>query len=229
MKDHKTNSFVQFQPKNYIKGRNQHIKFPRDAFHESNILCLNCDNVILKRFEDYLKLTFHDTVKNVARPIVSGNYINEDKKRFCVIENLDYNLYKLGFLSILWRASVSKLDVFKEVSLGIHSDKIRMMLLNSDAMKDDDYPFLTSFINMSDFHYKIIIPVNKFKFLGYTNYRFIINGLDIMFMIGSKNISIDSRIKEFVPNESGVLKVYIHEKNYSTKLLNELFNKKPKR
>lgn len=42
------NSFVQIDPDNYVKGRRQHIKIQRDSFHESNILCVNCDGKIIK-------------------------------------------------------------------------------------------------------------------------------------------------------------------------------------
>lgn len=213
MKD-KNNSFIQISPDKYVEGRTQHIKKPRDAFHESNILCEKCDGNIIKEYEDYLKLVFHSTLKPTSRPQIIKRI--PDKRGFNVlfIENVDYKLYKLGFLSILWRASISKLPFFKSVILGPHSEEIRKMLLEGIALNANDYPFATSFLNRRNDECQIILPITKFKTENLTHYRFIINGIDLIFMIGSKSIKLNESLLNYVPNPNGKLQAIEHKENY---------------
>jgi len=54
--------------------------------------------------------------------------------------SVDYGLVKLCILSVLWRASVSTLDQFSEVSLGLaHEDRIAGMLLEGNPAGELDY------------------------------------------------------------------------------------------
>lgn len=215
MKDFKNNSFIQLTPEKYIAGRNQHIKKIHDSFHESNILCKNCDNVILKKYEDYLKLTLHSTKKpNYSRPICVKK-ISEDRGfNVLYIENVNYKLYKLGFLSILWRASISNLSFFKIVDLGVHSELIRKILFEDIEPKESDYPFFTSFLNRKNDTNQIILPIIKFQMEKYTNYRFIINGLDIIFIVGGIELTPNLILLNQVPNLTGKLTVIEHKRNY---------------
>lgn len=229
MKDEKFHSFVQFEPHKFVEGRNQHIKFPRDAFHESNILCLDCDGKVIKKYEDYLKLVFFNTNKPINRPIVTQKFKTVNNEVYCKIENLDYHNYKLGFLSILWRASISSLDFFKDVSLGeMHSERIRHILLNEEKINFYEYPFLTSLIDFNDFSRKAVLPVTKFRIRGIVNYRFIINGIDLVFMISNDALKIENEIIDFIPKENGILNFFIHERNYSNKLFESFVQKKSK-
>ena len=57
------------------------------------------------------------------------------------IHGLDYTLFKLFHLSILWRASVSNRDEFRNVKLGPHEETIRKMLLADDPGAPQTYPF----------------------------------------------------------------------------------------
>lgn len=54
--------------------------------------------------------------------------------------NADYASFKLFHLSVLFRAGVSSLPTFAEVSLGPHEERLRTMLLNLDAGPEDKYP-----------------------------------------------------------------------------------------
>ena len=53
---------------------------------------------------------------------------------------LDYRRLKLFLLSVLWRADVAKGDIGDNVSLGPHSEKIRLMLLDHDPQEPLLYP-----------------------------------------------------------------------------------------
>ncbi|WP_415060899.1 hypothetical protein [Flavobacterium sp.] len=208
------NSFVLIDTNKFVKGRRQHVKFQRDAFHQSDILCEKCDNVLLKKYEDYLKLTFHDTKKSVSRPCFVGKIKDINGLSVLLIENIDYKLYKLGFLSILWRASISDLPFFNNVELGPHEELIRQILFKGNPLDESDYPFITSILNTKNDLHQIILPVTKFKMEKMTHYRFVINGIDLIFMIGSKNIEFNQKLLDFVPNCKSKLKVIMHKDNY---------------
>jgi hypothetical protein len=51
---------------------------------------------------------------------------------FTEINGLDYAMFKLFHLSVLWRAGVSTREEFRNVKLGSHEDVIRQMLLRDD-------------------------------------------------------------------------------------------------
>ena len=223
------NSFVQIEPNNFIYGRNQHVKKQRDSFHEKNILCKNCDGIIIKKYEDYLKLTFHSTAKPVSRPCCVNEFKTKEGLTIYNVENIDYTLYKLGFLSILWRASISSLPFFKIIDLGPHSEIIRKMILNGNALEINIYPFITSLFNRKNDTYQVILPIEKIKANGFFNYRFIINGLDILFMVGSENINLNKDLIDFVPNKTNKLKLIIHKENYAKEKLEAIIYKDKKK
>ncbi len=55
---------------------------------------------------------------------------------------VDYVSFKLFHLSVLFRAGVSSLPTFGEVSLGPHEEKLRALLLNRNAGESWQYPVL---------------------------------------------------------------------------------------
>ena len=58
---------------------------------------------------------------------------------FFEISGFDYDWFKLFHLSIFWRASVSTLPQFNDVSLGPYEEKIRKMLMANSAGLEDHY------------------------------------------------------------------------------------------
>ena len=59
---------------------------------------------------------------------------------------LDYTLFKLFHLSILWRASTAKLDEFSGVALGRHEESLREMLLVGSPGSAADYRLAASIL-----------------------------------------------------------------------------------
>ena len=58
------------------------------------------------------------------------------------IPTLAYAPTKLLFLSVFWRASVSRLDMFRHLSLGPHEERIRRRLMAEDPGPDTEYPIM---------------------------------------------------------------------------------------
>lgn len=128
-------------------------------------------------------------------------------------------------MSILWRASISTLPFFKSVDLGPHSEVIRKMILNGDTLQENNYPFITSIFNRVNDDFQIVLPITKFKMLNYIHYRMIINGLDIIFMIGSENLKLTPVLYDFVPNNSGKMNIIKHKKYYAQNMMLSLVTK----
>ncbi len=61
------------------------------------------------------------------------------------ISGIDYALFKLFQLSILWRASVSSLDFFRLVSLGPREELLRKMLLVGEPGGPEEFGCMVIF------------------------------------------------------------------------------------
>jgi hypothetical protein len=55
------------------------------------------------------------------------------------IDNLNYDLFVLFLLSVLWRASVSSVGFFEDVDLGPYEERIRELLWNNRAPQPSEY------------------------------------------------------------------------------------------
>jgi hypothetical protein len=57
------------------------------------------------------------------------------------IEELDYDKFKLFFLSILWRAAISSREMFSEIKVDKYNlEKLRIMILEGKAKRKRTYP-----------------------------------------------------------------------------------------
>ena len=70
-----------------------------------------------------------------------GGYLYQDgSEPLCIeIADFDYNKLKMFFLSLLWRAGVTKRPLFRHVNLGTHESIIEQMILSNDPGEPDDY------------------------------------------------------------------------------------------
>ena len=71
-----------------------------------------------------------------------------------VIINLDYVKFKLFHLSILWRAHVSDLNEFRELTLGQQAENIRVRILTGDPGPSDVYPISGMALRRTDGSFK---------------------------------------------------------------------------
>ena len=103
-----------------------------NRFHQKGIqeksLCVDCEALLCK-YEKYAKEVLYDGLH--AR--------HDDQPEAFVFQNLNYDQFKLFELSILWRAGISSLPDFDEVTLGPHAERIRSMLLNEKPGESYQY------------------------------------------------------------------------------------------
>jgi hypothetical protein len=93
------------------------------------LLCSECENILANTYEDYFSSLWY--LYGALPDVAGGPYWH--------LAKLDYSRFKLFHLSILWRASMSTLPPFSEVSLGPSEERLRVMLLHQQPGTIDDF------------------------------------------------------------------------------------------
>ncbi len=134
----KTNKSVNTLTINSVEDKVDKLK-QHTKVTDGNILCQNCDNVILSKYEDYAKGVIDKFVQEKLKPpllTVGGN-------KYISIDNVDCKKLKLFVLSLLFRAHHSKSENFSEVNLNPeYLERIRLMLLSGDAGQENEFPIM---------------------------------------------------------------------------------------
>lgn len=130
------------------------------------LLCRECEQMLNDKYEKY----FYDFwIRDSALPdsIDTG----------CIIITVsDYIKFKLYMLSILYRASISSLNTFSGVSLGVHEDRIKNLLMTESDC--ENYSIFGTAICNSDnrIEKRIIIPPCRKRYGGHVVYQIIFAG-----------------------------------------------------
>ncbi len=217
----KGTQIYKFAPAELLGGNGRITELPSGEYEEG-ILCSRCDNEIIGGYELYAhKAMYGKEVVDNDHPEFADR-ITEQGVKFRKCQNLHYKEFKLFLLSILWKASISTRDIFREVNLGPYEDVIREMILNGDPKEDDKFPILiVSWLN-DNFTTSDLVGepgVNK-KQKG-VRYVFPIAGVTYVFYISPTSLRPD--LQEFVlssKNEASI--VYIPD-GKAKKLLMTLF------
>lgn len=72
------------------------------------------------------------------------------------IQGFDYVTFKLLHLSVLWRASVSRLKEFGAVSLGPYEEKLRRMILDLDPGPPTHFPIVGQVLVDPEDNYRVV-------------------------------------------------------------------------
>jgi hypothetical protein len=105
--------------------------------HRERLLCERCEGQ-LSRYEKYFKEVWFDR-KALPSRLEPGIHVH-------TVDGLDYRLFRLFHLSLLWRASISEQDFFEHVALGAHEDAIRRLLLGDDPAQPELYHWMAAAI-----------------------------------------------------------------------------------
>lgn len=112
------------KPRFFQKGMREHL------------LCSNCEK-LFSSFESYFSRIWRQKVfpQNILKEVF-------------LLKGIEYRLFKLFHLSILWRMSISSVIPFRKISLGHHEDVIRKMLIDQDPGSEIEYPlFCVTFLH----------------------------------------------------------------------------------
>lgn len=139
------------------------------------LLCGDCESA-LSKYERYMSL------------ILSGrlNVKSSRNGKLVTLEGLNYKQFRLFGLSVLWRASVSSLQMFEQVKLGPHEEVLRKMILTADPGRPNQYPFmLAPVVHDDEVQTDLIMQPTWTRTEGHYAYRFVFGGLAWVFLVSS--------------------------------------------
>jgi hypothetical protein len=110
------------------------------GFYQKPFLCYDCE-AKMNKWENYAEKVLYGTT-HFHVPIVKTT----DDPSIQVVEGIDYKIFKLFMLSILWRASASTHEFFSDVNLGSkHESALAKMLSEENPGEELDYPIMVAF------------------------------------------------------------------------------------
>lgn len=134
-----------------IQLENRNLDLVQKGIREK-LLCSTCE-VKISKWEDTLKRDLVDFGK------LQSNFLEITKvnKGFIKVEGIRYNEFKLGVLSILWRMSLSSHKYFQSYNLGPYEEKIREILLNEVAPREEQYAMCVTRYELDDTFYSELL------------------------------------------------------------------------
>lgn len=128
-----------FAPQDFLEG-NSRIKRVSSGEYENGLLCQDCEN-LLGNYETYARKIFLGGDFPVHETILYES-VTYKGQEFTMISNINYSNFKLFVLSLIWRASISKRPMFKEINLLASNEKLRIMLHEGDPGEESDFPIM---------------------------------------------------------------------------------------
>ena len=199
----------------YISGENSsliymdkiHSKIKYNSEYEGNILCEDCESFIIGKLDTYASKYLYSKSSNNQ----STQQTERKDDRDIVIKkndpNYDYRRFKLFWLSVLWRASISSRLFFSRIKLptAVEED-LRKRILSGNPGTSDEYPIfinLPPLINMPDGNKGFItahMPTMSPVYVENGEYKmceFIIQGMHYYYIIARpSNIKVEPSVTE---------------------------------
>ncbi len=144
--------------------------FPRRmqvGTYDSTILCSQCDGK-MSPWDDYGQQVLIRLFSEAVKIFLQGKTVAWR------IEKFDYRRLKLFFMSVLWRASVSKQTFYKRISLGSFEGRLRTMILNEDP--GDSQEFAVVLARFEDVEITAMLDPHPEKYDGISFCRFYLSG-----------------------------------------------------
>jgi hypothetical protein len=166
------------------KDKSERTKKRLKGIWDNTILCGDCDNTILGKLDDYAAKIFWGyrnqqlNIKEFQRP-------DQPLVQWRTAYGIDTARIKLFFLSVLWRAHISKNVFFKDVDLETEDcDKIRSMIMENNPGTRDDYPILLLHYSRKDTEArKVISQIFRYQQDALPYYGAIMSGLLVLWYI----------------------------------------------
>lgn len=195
-----------------------------DESHRTLEISLGETKIIQKGLREYLFCQECETklsrYENYAATLIRqiSKLPKDASERFLYSNNMNYSLFKLFQLSILWRASISTNFVFKKVTLGTYQKEIIRQMLNEEKPgKSTDYGCIMMIMLNTEILHKVLIapiPIDPNPFGGFPLYKFAVGSITWLFFASS--YFFDPRAEEFFVQENGTLKIWLATDEKST-------------
>ena len=145
--------------------------------YREELLCKSCEGK-LSKWENTTKKDLVDISQRKNKFLT----INELSDKFIIIENINHDNFKKCMLSILWRMSISKLEMFNAYSLGPYEEAIRKILNENSALSTYDFPLMIQELIINGKHHPDLIMsfpkgrvFNKYIQQSFTVYGYLID------------------------------------------------------
>ena len=157
----------------------QSKKFKQQKGFWERLLCKECEGIFNKWETYFCRIWFHPTQR--LRPLLLENNI-------VTIPGIQYTIFKLFHLSIIWRAGICSRPEFKNVRLGTQEEKIRKRLLANDPGDPDDYTMFGIAIRETEtknFQDKLLRAPEASRYHGHYVYNILFGGVFWYYWISS--------------------------------------------
>lgn len=101
------------------------------------------------------------------------------------VRGIDYCMFKLFQMSLLWRCSIAEGPTFAAVDLGPHQDKLRQMLLKADPGKPWQYGCIVAALRQPGSLKNMVRFPGKLRIEGHYAYHLVVRGLLWFFVVSS--------------------------------------------
>lgn len=172
--------------------------------YREELLCLDCENK-LSIWENKTSKDLKD-ITDKKTGFLNINHCKKCLPQKCVlIENINHDSFKKCMLSILWRLSVTKLELFKNYNLGDYQEDIRKILHSNSQLTTWDYPLILELVTLKQKHQSdLMLFAGKGGFINkFIRQSFILKGFLINIII-SKGKVFDDYKKIFLA-DNGVI------------------------
>jgi hypothetical protein len=116
---------------------------------------------------------------------MDGSIIHNGKKIAYIINHYDYNMLKLFFISLLWRASASKLEYFSLVNVGPFEEKLRQMIKLNNPGNENEFSITIRRFEDTSYSKSILNP-HKTKFDKINYVIFYLGGFTIYIKVDQR-------------------------------------------
>lgn len=167
----------------------------KDLTHQKGVreplLCDECEGRFSKSEKYFSELFFGGVVADFS-----------DDGRHLRIKGIDYKRTKLMFMSVLWRMGISSHPFFRQVVLGPHEEKLRLMLFNDDPGPAESYGVMAVAPYLDGGHLGHFITSPDFARIHANRvYRCVLGGVLFLFHVPGRNLP--AGIIEYFPDPRG--------------------------
>ena len=138
-------------------------KYPPQKGIREYLLCDDCDGKVISKWETY------------SSPIIKSIQdlnITQHGDQY-IVPDVQYADFKLFQLSLLWRASVASVSMFKNINIGKHEEVIRKMLFSKNPGVPEQYGCMMFVLSDTKYLQKTIWSPVEDTIDGFTCYRFL--------------------------------------------------------
>ncbi len=178
-----------------ISMEDQKVKFIQQGITEK-ILCEKCEQKFSK-WETILKKSLIAIGEKTSNSL---NFTFTKYQELFKVENIKYQEFKLGILSILWRMSITSDDFFESYDLGYsYEEKLRKILFYEDLVDEKKYPILVTRYEIDGTFYPgIILAFSSDRYQTFIAQSFVIWGHHFRIFVNDKRfpkIPIDACLR----------------------------------